>query len=1076
MFNFQNFDEVFFFDSDACYDAALCDTIIANRKQLEGLLIDNVLKDGGIKRPAKYYPPKNNADMRALHKAIIESTFPDQAKVSVLYYILLHFDASTGGRVISTAFEESAFLPKKYQITMKGLLHFDQREFKEALEYLTHPSITPEYTEHTLENLVKYGVECSRTDGREDFTLALTYYHSLQPVLKTLSAVEHLFSAIARTSVTEAFYFCRGQPEHTQRHSFEMLISVVLQNSTPETIADRGIELINLPFSKEEESWFEEYLLRGGGHGLRKAKDIVILRRIATGKFEESLEVKTANTRTVNGLNWNTLANGVEYGLGPRLDTNTMSTLADAAVAEATNTNNDDHQTSVQDGDNKFQKAISAWRTIDLTSLIPSLDNTASEIVQYQRDSTVQRKDLAQKTKDFRKLDDAGKLAEVKGLLKAYQTFIDLLTNHSKSTNSAFLQVYSSLSEAPDPYPLLEASVDSLLLSEDTLPKVTQENEHLQKSVSKLTSQLEETEARLETERSARRTLEEGLETKVKEVETSWAAVLEEKKDNWEAKEKLLEDKVETQDRLLTEIKASYEVTQRLGQADGDENGAGRGHVTSAELEMVNSDLERTSVRLAEVEARNEQLLVELAQTASQVPSQPALNLEDDPGYMRLRSENSSLLRKVDAARVEKDARKRELDGKMRALERETALLKDERDALKSKVQKWSDYEDIKQELEVLKSIEFSTGDDDELDVPESAANVTDGKVENGSSGRPKGDTLEQLLLARNKKLSDELTILRVSHQDLQNRLQAMQEELSKTNGELERAQHLNATLENDLANVQQETANAYPSGASVAGTYVSRYPQSSANVMGGRKGRISPTSSIISGFDPRSASLGTTSLEALRSGEPVGGGSGILPMITAQRDRFKKRNAQLENELSETHRTVSSLRQEIASLQKDNLNLYEKTRYVSTYNRGAPTASSASSYASNPNPSTVQMSSSTSSGLALDRYRSAYESNISPFAAFRGRESARAYKRMSLPERVVFSITRMVLATRSSRNLFAGYCVALHVLVFFSLYYTMTGTATAAAGPLAAKVAGEASKAGKDTDWHQEGFSGKGS
>jgi hypothetical protein len=55
---------------------------------------------------------------------------------------------------------------------------------------------------------------------------------------------------------------------------------------------------------------------------------------------------------------------------------------------------------------------------IDLTSMIPTLDNTASEIVQYQRDSTVQRKDLAQKTKDFRKLDDATKLVEVKGLLK----------------------------------------------------------------------------------------------------------------------------------------------------------------------------------------------------------------------------------------------------------------------------------------------------------------------------------------------------------------------------------------------------------------------------------------------------------------------------------------------------------------------------------------------------------------------------------------------------------------------------------------------------------------------------------
>jgi homeobox protein cut-like len=50
-----------------------------------------------------------------------------------------------------------------------------------------------------------------------------------------------------------------------------------------------------------------------------------------------------------------------------------------------------------------------------------SLDNTASEIVAYQRDSTVQRKELAQKTKDFRKLDDAAKLVEVKGLLKGRQ-------------------------------------------------------------------------------------------------------------------------------------------------------------------------------------------------------------------------------------------------------------------------------------------------------------------------------------------------------------------------------------------------------------------------------------------------------------------------------------------------------------------------------------------------------------------------------------------------------------------------------------------------------------------------------
>ncbi|KAK0720367.1 CASP C terminal-domain-containing protein [Lasiosphaeris hirsuta] len=747
--------------------------------------------------------------------------------------------------------------------------------------------------------------------------------------------------------------------------------------------------------------------------------------------------------------------------------------LADAPGAGPAGTS---PPSSSHDSANKFQSAISQWRSLDFTSLVSNLDNTASEIVTYQRDSTVQRKDLAQKTKDFRKLDDASKLGEVKGLLKAYQTFIDLLTNHSKSINSAFLHTYTALSEAPDPYPLLEASVDSMLVSEDTLPKLTEENQHLQKTVAKLTSQLDETETRLQTERDARKQLEETLETKVKEVETSWTAVLGEKQDNWASKEKALEDKVENQDRLLNEIKASYEVNQRLGKnEDGEDNQ--RGYVNSAELEMVHSDLERTSARLAEVESRNEQLRLDLAQAKSQVPVQPTISLEDDPGYLRVRSENSSLIRKLDAARVEKEGLKRELDTKLRALEREAGLLKEERDVLKAKVQKWSDYDDVKQELEVLKSIEFSTGDDDD---------TRELLNDSGAAANSKGVTLEQLLLARNKKLGDELTILRMSHQDLQTRLQTLQEELSRTNAELEKSQNLNEKLENELSTIQAEAPNAFPSGASVAGTYVSRYAPSIAPP---RKGRTSPTSSIISGFNPRDSD---------RESMGMGGGSGILPMITAQRDRFKKRNAQLEHELSESHRNVSQLRQEIAALQRDNLNLYEKTRYVSTYNRSGPTTSastsSSSAYASNPNPATVSIGGGGATspgpgghGIALDRYRKAYESNLSPFAAFRGRESARAYKRMSLPERIVYSVTRMVLASRTSRNLFAVYCVALHVLVFCALYWLGTadveahashlGQAAAAAAAAGSGRGGEGTgtgAAGGAGQWREEGFSAR--
>ncbi|KAG9779079.1 Protein CASP [Exophiala dermatitidis] len=699
-------------------------------------------------------------------------------------------------------------------------------------------------------------------------------------------------------------------------------------------------------------------------------------------------------------------------------------------------------------GENKFQKALAAWRNIDLSALMPQLDSTASEIVAHQRDALLERKELAQKTKDFRKLEDAAKLTEYKALLKSYQGFIDLITGHGKTASSAFLQLYQSLSDAPDPFPLLEASIDSLVASEDTVPKLTAENQQLLSRVNKLSAQLEETEKKLQEESQARSNAEAGTSVLVKEVEEKWAKVLEEKQNNWVAKERSLEEKAENQERVMKELKASYEVSQRL-QEGSVEQAASK--AASVELEMISSELEKTSARLAEMEARNEQLRVDLARATSQ--NAKSHDVEDDPLFQRLQSENSSLLRKIEQARFERDSEKRKWEDRLRQVERQRAQLAADNDDLRAKVSKWSDYEDLKRELDTLRSIELSIeGDDDEAEVG------SDDVKENGSK-----QSLEQLLLARNKKLSNDLTLLRVSYQDLQAQYEDLQEELSRTNAELEKSQKLASTLENDLLRVQEEAANALPSsGMSVAGTYVSRHPTSSL-----RRGRASPTSSIISGYEvqPRGSTL-----ESLRAGEPVGGGSGILPMIQAQRDRFKEKNQQLEEELAKTYATVTSLRQEVASLQKDNLNLYEKTRYISAYSRG-PTTTSSSSYSGAPGHTAVY----TSDDATSDRWKSQYEANISPFAAFRGREAARAYKRMSFPERIIFSLTRIVLATRTSRNLFAAYCVALHVLVFLMLYWMGTTDVERSAVRLGEAAAvgavGGRSPDSHGADWHQEDF-----
>lgn len=631
---------------------------------------------------------------------------------------------------------------------------------------------------------------------------------------------------------------------------------------------------------------------------------------------------------------------------------------------------------------------------------------------------------------------------------------MDLLTAQNKTCSSAFLNLYSTFSDAPDPFPLLEASVESFVAQEDTLPKLVAENADLQKRVKKLTTDLEESERRLENETNSRRELTDASGSRIKEVEESWSRVMEEKQSNWEAKEKVLEDKIENQDRLLKELKAGYDVAQNLSQ-----NGASTNEnilrANAAELELVSTELEKATSRLAELEARNEQLRVELAHMVSESGrDRSKWTIEDDPTFIRLQNENSALLRKLESTNYEKESKIRDWEEKVRHIERQKSALETLNNDLKAKLDQRSDYHELRRELEMLRSIELETNNDED-----------ESSTINGSVKPEQGQSLEQLLLSRNKKLSSELTVLRVSQQELQQQLKTLQEECSKTNGELASSRKLCSTLEDDLLRMQEEAASVLPSSAmSVAGTYTSRYPQSS------RRGRSSPTSSIISGYDPRSPSL----WEGGRAGEPIGGGSGILPMIQAQRDRFKQKNSQLEEELSKTYATVTSLRQEIASLQKDNLNLYEKARYMSAYNRG-PNATSSAAFSQAPSHTAIQISSDSVSSSG--RYRADYEAKISPFAAFRGRESARAYKRMTLPERMIFSVTRMVLATRTSRNLFAAYCLALHLLVIVMLYWTGTvevekhvkylGEATAAV----ADDAGLRNTQAENGNWQLEGL-----
>jgi homeobox protein cut-like len=102
-----------------------------------------------------------------------------------------------------------------------------------------------------------------------------------------------------------------------------------------------------------------------------------------------------------------------------------------------------------------------------------------------------------------------------------------------------------------------------------------------------------------------------------------------------------------------------------------------------------------------------------------------------------------------------------------------------------------------------------------------------------------------------------------------------------------------------------------------------------------------------------------------------------ILPIVTSQRDRFRARNAELEDELRRQFQTMAGLRGEVKTLQADNLKLYEKVRYMQSYREGAA-----------PSARALTGGASVLDGRAdaLGRYGAQYEESMNPFNAFRGR------------------------------------------------------------------------------------------
>ncbi|KIK44901.1 hypothetical protein CY34DRAFT_802255 [Suillus luteus UH-Slu-Lm8-n1] len=659
--------------------------------------------------------------------------------------------------------------------------------------------------------------------------------------------------------------------------------------------------------------------------------------------------------------------------------------------------------------EHNFSGALATWKDIKLHELQKTLYAQGIEIVDNQKESILGRKQLADRTKEFKKIPDDEKLNSFKGLLKAYQTEIDSLTKRSKVSENAFLNVYKVLAEAPDPYPLLEAAVDQAV-------KAT-EAHALEAEVARLraeNTELRQSSGALDVSKRRVEQLEARMDELVAQKESEINAAYDERMRNYEEREQDLQRQVALYRDQVRDLRLSNESNQAK-LFDHSQRQDQEIISRLAEADMIMVDLERANSRVATVELRNEALRgeIEALRTGSE-SSERVRSLTT-----RLSELESECTRLEAAVGIARGAAARS-EERISEKAREADSARAEVDALKTKLKTYADYDEVKRELEILKYVEFAGLDPDDdwssPDEDEDGVHLPNPNADKANAQH--GKSLEVLLATKNKRILEELTRFRILHTSLETSLKSTQDELADTHAELAKQHALCEKLETDLLALNTNSG-------------------SGPREEGGENGE-SGISGLGLEFGLRSKdAAGPSTTRSTPIPFTSSADTSILPIVTSQRDRFRQRNAELEEELRKHYHTISELRTEVKSLQSDNLKLYEKVRYMQSYREQG----SVSQLDPLPPSSSSSLNGNRSGNGGgggrdeLGKWRTRYEEAMNPFEAFRGREATRAYEALNPVERGVLVLTRGIIGNRRARTAFIFYAAALHLLVVVTVY-----------------------------------------
>ncbi|XP_077167655.1 homeobox protein cut-like 1 isoform X6 [Paroedura picta] len=407
------------------------------------------------------------------------------------------------------------------------------------------------------------------------------------------------------------------------------------------------------------------------------------------------------------------------------------------------------------------------WKRFDLQQLQRELDATATVLANRQDESEQSRKKLIEQSREFKKNTPEDLRKQVAPLLKSFQGEIDALGKRSKEAEAAFLNVYKRLIDVPDPVPALDLG-QQLQLKVQRMHDIETENQKLRETLEEYNKEFAEVKNQEVTIKALKEKIREYEQTLKNQAENIALEKEQKLQNDFAEKERMLQEtqistasKLEEAEHKVQTLQSALEKTRTelfdLKTKYDEETTA-----KADEIEMIMTDLERANQRAEVAQREAESLREQLSsankslQLATQIQKAPDVEqaievLSRSSLEVELAAKEREIAQLVeDVQRLQGSLTKlrENSTSQISQLEQQLTVKNSTLKQLEEKLKGQADYDEVKKELNILKSMEFASSD---------SSSAQD------AASKP----LEVLLLEKNRLLQSENATLRITNSDL---------------------------------------------------------------------------------------------------------------------------------------------------------------------------------------------------------------------------------------------------------------------------------------------------------------------